>query len=219
MYPYRKMISHEASPLRLFKTFIVALLLTLPAANPSFAAESASDVKIDVKEFRLKNGMLFLVVERPTTPQVACRLAIRAGSALEETGKTGIAHLLEHMMFKGTKNFGTLDPERDQELQEKIEAAYQVVLSEQGRRNPNQELIKKKLEEMDALRAGVQEIYVPQAFSSQLNKNGAVGINAFTTKEQTQYIGSVPSDMIEQWFSIVSDQLFETSWREFYVEK
>ena len=49
--------------------------------------------------------------------------------------------------------------------------------------------------------------------------NGAVGVNAFTTQDQTQYIASVPSDMLEQWFSIISEQLFEPSWREFYVEK
>jgi predicted Zn-dependent peptidase len=202
-----------------FKTLALTFTLLFLAASLSFAAGTASDITIDVKEFQLKNGMLFLVVERPTTPQVACRLSIRAGSALEQTGTTGIAHLLEHMMFKGTKNFGTLDPERDQELQEKIEAAYQVVLTEQDKRNPNQALIREKLEEMDALRAEVQEIYVPQAFSSQLGKNGAVGINAFTTKEETQYLCSVPSDMLEQWFSIISEQLFEPSWREFYVEK
>lgn len=219
MYQFLKIMSREVTTMRLFKTLVVAVLLLLVTSNLSFATEAASDINIDVKEFRLKNDMVFLVVERPTTPQVACRLAISAGSALEETGKTGIAHLLEHMMFKGTKNFGTLEPKRDQELQEKIEAAYQVVLTEQGKRNPNRELIRKKLEEMDALRAEVQEIYVPQAFSSQLGKNGAVGINAFTTKEQTQYISSVPSDMLEQWFSIVSEQLFEPSWREFYVEK
>ncbi len=163
--------------------------------------------------------MLFLIVERPTTPQVACRVAIRAGSALEQTGKSGIAHLLEHMMFKGTKNFGTLDVKKDQELQEKIEAAYQVVLAEARKRKPDQMLIKTKLAEMDSLRREVQKIYVPQAFSSQLGRNGAVGVNAFTSKDQTQYMASVPSDMLEQWFSIVSEQLFEPSWREFYVEK
>jgi predicted Zn-dependent peptidase len=202
-----------------FKTLALAFTLLFLAASLSFAAGTASDITIDVKEFQLTNGMMFLVVERHTTPQVACRLAIRAGSALEDTGKTGIAHMLEHMMFKGTKNFGTLDTERDQELQKKIEAAYQGVLAEQEKRNPNRQLIREKLAEMDALRAEVQEIYVPQAFSSQLGKNGAVGINAFTSKDQTQYLGSVPSDMLEQWFSIISEQLFEPSWREFYVEK
>ena len=182
-------------------------------------ASAALHVNIDVQEFTLENGMLFLVVERPATPQVAVRLAVRAGSAHEETGKTGIAHLLEHMMFKGTKNFGTLDPQKDQALQEQIEVAYQTVLAEKARRNPDPEIIRSKLEEMERLRAQVQEIFVPQAFSSQLGKNGAVGINAFTSKDQTQYLAAVPSDMLEQWFSIASEQIFEPAWREFYVEK
>ena len=193
--------------------------MLLLLANVCLASSSAVDLKLDVKEFELENGMLFLVVERPATPQVACRLAIRAGSALEQSGKTGIAHMLEHMMFKGTKNFGTLDVARDQKLQQQIEEAYQTILREKQKRNPNPELIEAKRAEMERLRAEVQKIYVSQAFSSQLGINGAVGVNAFTTKDQTQYMASVPADMLEQWFSIVSEQLFEPAWREFYVEK
>jgi predicted Zn-dependent peptidase len=205
--------------MRFAKTVKIGLLLLLLIANICLAASAPVDIKLNVKEFQLENGMLFLVVERPATPQVACRLAIRAGSALEQSGKTGIAHLLEHMMFKGTKNFGTLDVAKDQQLQDQIEEAYQTILSEQQKRNPDPELIKAKRAEMEKLRAEVQKIYIPQVFSSQLGKNGAVGVNAFTTKDQTQYMASVPSDMLEQWFSIVSEQLFEPSWREFYVEK
>ena len=195
------------------------LLLLLLIGNVCLASSSPADIKLDVKQFELQNGMLFLIVERPATPQVAARLAIRAGSALEATGKTGIAHLLEHMMFKGTKNFGTLDVDKDQKLQTQIEDAYQTILAEQRKRNPDDQLIKAKRAEMDKLRAEVKKIYVSQAYSSQLSKNGAVRVNAFTTKDQTQYLASVPSDMLEQWFSITSEQLFEPSWREFYVEK
>jgi predicted Zn-dependent peptidase len=197
----------------------VAWLALAVGVGICLAGDPASTIRLDVKEFRLKNGMQFLIVERPTTPQVACRVGIRAGSALEETGKTGIAHLLEHMMFKGTKNFGTTDFKKDQKLQKQIEAAYQVVLTEKAKRHPDQALIESKLKEMEQLRLEVQKIYVPQVFSSQLGRNGAVGVNAFTSKDQTQYVMSVPSDMVEQWFSIVSEQLFEPSWREFYVEK
>ena len=205
--------------MRLDKIIILSTILLVFGGNLHGAADTAYDLNIDVNAFQLENGFQVLVVERPATPQVACRLAIRAGSALEQAGKTGIAHLLEHMMFKGTKNFGTFDYQKDQQLQDQIEAAYQAVLSEQNKRQPDPELIKKKQAEMNALRLKVQEIYVPQAFSSQLGKNGTVGVNAFTTKDQTQYIASVPSDMLEQWFSIVSEQLFEPAWREFYVEK
>ncbi|MBT8368620.1 MAG: insulinase family protein, partial [Deltaproteobacteria bacterium] len=205
--------------MRFVQYLIKTILLLLLIASISPASTSTVDIQLNVKEFQLENGMLFLVVERPATPQVAARLAIRAGSALEETGRTGIAHLLEHMMFKGTKNFGTLDVAKDAKLQQQIEAAYQIILREQQKRSPDENLIRQKRAEMGKLRAEVQKIYAPQAFSSQLGKIGAVRVNAFTSKDQTQYITSVPSDMLEQWFSIVSEQIFEPSWREFYVEK
>jgi len=205
--------------MRFSKMIKLGLLLLLLIGNVCLASSSPVDIKLDVKEFQLENGMMFLVVERPATPQVACRLAIRAGSALEATGKTGIAHLLEHMMFKGTKNFGTLDVDKDQKLQKQIEEAYQTILGEEQKRNPDRELIREKRAEMEKLRAEVQKTYISQAYSSQLGKNGAVRVNAFTTKDLTQYMTSVPSDMLEQWFSITSEQLFEPSWREFYVEK
>jgi len=203
----------------LIRAFLFVLFLLLASTGNCIATTVSAKIHLDVKEFRLQNGMLFLIVERHAAPQVACRIAIRAGSALEQAGKTGIAHMLEHMMFKGTMNFGTLDPKKDKELQDKIEAAYQVVLAEQRKRNPDQNVIGEKLAEMENLRIEVQKIYVPQAFSSQLGRNGAVGVNAFTSRDQTQYLMSVPSDMMEQWASIVSEQLFEPSWREFYVEK
>ena len=127
--------------------------------------------------------------------------------------------MLEHMMFKGTKNFGSTDYQEDATLQARIDAAYDKVKSEQAKRSPDAKVIQEKRAEMEQLRLDAQKLYIPQVFSSQLGKNGAVGVNAFTSQDQTQYTASVPSDMIEQWFSIISEQLFEPSWREFYVEK
>ena len=121
----------------------LACCLVFAATAPN-AADDLLQPKIDVQQFQLENGMLFLVVNRPATPQVAARLAIRAGSAFESNGKTGIAHLLEHMLFKGTKNFGTLDYQKDKELQERIESAYQQIRREQQKRQPDQELIREK---------------------------------------------------------------------------
>jgi predicted Zn-dependent peptidase len=198
---------------------IILLVAALVVTGASKASESSAKLQLDVKEFTLNNGMLFLVVERPATPQVAVRLAIRAGSALEERSKTGIAHMLEHMMFKGTKNFGSTDYRKDAALQARIDAAYEAVRTEEAKRHPDPIIIRDKRAEMERLRLEAQKLYIPQVFSSQLGKNGAVGVNAFTSQDQTQYIASVPSDMIEQWFAIISEQLFEPAWREFYVEK
>jgi len=171
------------------KAFAVFFFAFVSFAAVSLAADAPYALNLDVKEFFLKNGMQFLVVERHTVPQVACRVAIRAGSALEETGRTGIAHMLEHMMFKGTKNFGTLDWKRDQELQQQIEAAYQVVLKEELKRDPDLALIREKVQEMERLRLEVQKIYVPQAFSMQVGMNGAVNVNAYTSTDQTRALG------------------------------
>ena len=121
--------------MRIIKKLLLAGLLLAFVATSGQALNSISDIKINVKEFQLENGMLFLIVERPSTPQIACRLAIRAGSALEETGKTGIAHVLEHMMFKGTKNFGTRNVEKDLRLQERIEVVELKVSTEQATLN------------------------------------------------------------------------------------
>ena len=95
--------------MRSLKIFMLGFLLVAVSANFCLSEDAVTRANIDVQEFYLENGMQFLIVERHATPQVACRVAVRAGSALEEVGKTGIAHMLEHMMFKGTKNFGTLD--------------------------------------------------------------------------------------------------------------
>lgn len=205
--------------IRVSKTAALVLAFLLIGRASGWGAPADERIRLDVREFTLANGMLFLVVERPATPQVAVRLAIRAGSALEESGKTGIAHMLEHMLFKGTRNFGSTDPRRDEALQRRIDAAYAAVRAEQEKRRPDAELIRRKLAEMESLRAQAQTLYIPQLFSTQLGRNGAVGVNAFTSTDQTQYIASVPSDMLEQWFSIVSEQVFEPAWREFYVEK
>jgi zinc protease len=84
------------------RRFFLFSLLVLASVSISAVGDPAQLMNLQVEEFTLQNGMMFLVVERHAMPQVACRLAVRAGSALEAQGKTGIAHMLEHMMFKGT---------------------------------------------------------------------------------------------------------------------
>ncbi len=180
---------------------------------------ATSSFPIDVKEFRLKNGMLFLVVERDHLPQVSFRLAIRAGSCHEDIGCSGIAHMVEHMLFKGTKNFGNSDPQRALKIQNEIEGIYEEILRLQSSRNPDKRRIREDRERFLSLLSKSRSLYIPNVFSSQLSKNGAVRVNAYTTKDMTIYMASLPSDMLEQWFSIVSEQIFEPAWWQFFVEK
>lgn len=207
--------------MRIIRSMALCLAAALVAAgfcNTVFANATAT-VKVSVESFTLPNGMLFLVVNRPDLPQVACRLTIRAGSTFESAGNTGIAHMLEHMLFKGTKNFGTTDLKRDLELQKMIEAAYQSILSEQNKTAPNQAKIEQAQAQMAELREQARNIFVPNVVFTQLGKNGAININAMTSYDFTMYTSDVPADMLEQWFSLMSEQIFEPVWREFYVEK
>ena len=134
--------------MRLYKVIFLSIILLIFGGNV-LATESVYDLNLDVKEFQLENGMLFLVVERPATPQVAVRLAIRAGSALEESGKTGIAHLLEHMMFKGTRTIGTKDIDRDLAIMEELDALREQMRDEEEEHGDN------------AIEAGAAELPAP----------------------------------------------------------
>ncbi|MCK7504151.1 MAG: insulinase family protein [Desulfobacterales bacterium] len=153
-------------------------------------------------------------------PQVAVRLAIRAGSAL---GGARQNRDRPHARAHDVQGHQELRVDR---LPQGCGAPgpHRCGLRRWSRPSrpsaaPTRRSFSEKLAEMEQLRLEAQKLYIPQVFSSQLGKNGAVGVNAFTSQDQTQYIASVPSDMIEQWFSIISEQLFEPSWREFYVEK
>lgn len=199
--------------------FCLAATMGLGGFNSAIAANPAAKVQVDVESFTLPNGMLFLVVNRPELPQVACRLTIKAGSTFESAGNTGIAHMLEHMLFKGTKNFGTTDLKQDLNLQRRIEAAYQQILYEENKPEPDQAKIALTRGEMADLREQARAIYVPNAVFMQLGKNGANNLNAMTSSDWTIYTADMPSDMLEQWFSLISEQVFEPEWREFYVEK
>lgn len=207
--------------MRIIRNLVFCLVIAFAFTGLCQAATSADvlKVQVNVESFMLPNGMTFLVVNRPDLPQVSCRLAVKAGSTFETRGNTGIAHMLEHMLFKGTKNFGTTDLKQDLELQKKIEAAYQLILNEQNKPNPDQAKIDKARAEMARLREQARNIFVPNVVFTQLGKNGAVNVNAMTSYDYTMYTADVPSDMLEQWFSLMSEQVFEPVWREFYVEK
>lgn len=207
--------------MKTIRILVICLMAALIAGGfySAALAKPVTKVQVNVESFTLHNGMLFLVVNRPELPQVACRLTIKAGSTFESVGNTGIAHMLEHMLFKGTKNFGTTDLKQDLNLQRRIEATYQLILHEQNKDNPDQATIEKARAEMAALREQARAIYVPNAVFMQLGKNGASDLNAMTSKDWTMYTADMPSDMLEQWFSLISEQVFEPEWREFYVEK
>ena len=203
---------------------VAALLLGGPAA--------AQEVK--GKEHVLPNGMKLLFVHRPDEPSVSAGWVGKVGSANERVGITGISHLFEHMMFKGTKTLGSKDPKRDLEIIEEQEKLRGEMRAEESkmraawRRGEVDDLMKpenktaryKELEaKFDALVKEQRDLLVKNEFDRIYTKNGASGMNAFTSNDMTAYFITVPKNKLELWFWMESDRLSDPVFREFYSER
>jgi predicted Zn-dependent peptidase len=201
-----------------------ALLLGGPAA--------AQEVKGE--EHVLPNGMKLLLVHRPDEPSVAAGWVAKVGSANERVGITGISHLFEHMMFKGTTTLGSKDPKRDLEIIDEQEKLRDEMRAEESkmraawRRGEVDDLMKpenktaryKELEaKFDALVKEQRDLLVKNEFDRVYTKNGASGMNAFTSYDMTAYFITVPKNKLELWFWMESDRLRDPVFREFYAER
>jgi predicted Zn-dependent peptidase len=174
------------------------------------------------------------MVERHEQPTIAFGWLARVGSANERPGMTGMAHLFEHMMFKGTKTIGTRDARRDAELndeQDQVQArirAEMSVLREKQRRGEIADMMDPKartpelqraLDEFDRLVKEQRELVVKDEMDRIYTQAGGTGLNASTSADRTFYIVSLPSNKLELWFWIESDRLANPVFREFYSER
>ena len=196
--------------------FFLLMLLLLICALPCFGA----GLEDKVREHTLKNGMKLLLVERHTSPTVAAWIRYRVGSVDERSDERGLAHLLEHMLFKGTTTLGTKDYAAEKPLLDKIEATAQLLMAEQAKREKGDSArIAQLRQELDRLEAEAGKYVVKEEFSTIYSKNGGAGYNAFTSKDGTTYLINIPANKLELWAAIESDRMQNAVLREFYSER
>jgi len=189
------------------------LLLTAASAHAQGLAER-------VREHNLKNGMKLLLVERHTSPTVAAWIRYRVGSVDERSDERGIAHLLEHMLFKGTKTLGTTDYAAEKPLLERIETTAQLLLLEKAKREKGDAATVERLEkELADLEKEAGKYVVKEEFAQIYNRHGGANYNAYTSKDGTTYLISLPSNKLELWAAIESDRMQNPVLREFYTER
>ena len=198
-------------------------------------AAAAQDAKVPVQEVFLDNGMKLLMVERHESPTVSAGWTAHVGSVNEEVGATGIAHLFEHMMFKGSRTIATSDYQSEAEIIEELdqirlqmEDEY-ATMREAKRRGEitgsiylpeNQtERLAELREEMKVLQAGQKEFIVKDEFDQIYTEAGASGMNAGTSNDFTIYFITVPANKLELWFWMESERLLNPIFREFYSER
>ena len=190
--------------------------------------------QVAVKEHQLSNGMKVLLLERNDAPSISGGWVARVGSVDERPGITGMAHLFEHMMFKGTPTIGTKDYEKDIEIiaaQEKVRDAMRSEerrMREMWRRgeitdlqDPDQKTAewKRLNEEFKKLVEDHRKVIVKNEFDRIYTANGGSGMNAYTSYDHTAYFITVPANKLELFMWMESERLLRPVLREFYAER
>lgn len=198
-----------------FRAIRLLILLAL-SASPI----AAQDISIPVHEETLSNGMKVLLVERHETPRISCRMFFRVGSVNERPGLTGVSHLLEHMMFKGTNRIGVKDAPRDAALRARIdEVAVALDTEELKGDRADAARVKELRARLDALQKEEHDLVIKDELWETYLKNGATGLNAFTSNDVTAYIVTIPSNRLELYCWLESDRIANQTFREFYSER
>jgi predicted Zn-dependent peptidase len=175
---------------------------------------------LPVEAFELENGMRFLLVRRPGAPMVAAAWAVRTGSGDEQPGSTGISHLLEHLMFHGSRRIGTRSPDREGELMARQDEVADRLYALRGQpSSPARDSERAELQRrLDKLLADHLPLMVRGELSRIYREQGAVGVKALTDRDQTVYYGQIPANKLELWFWLESDRLLAPVFREIYLE-
>lgn len=173
-----------------------------------------------LEEYPLANGMKFILLPWGESPTFSVYIRMRVGGLDEEPGETGLAHFLEHMAFKGTRQIGTKNyAEEEPILQAMDEVGEKLAIEIKKGRGGDQEKIKSYRAELKKLRQQQEPLIVREEISRLLLENGAQDINATTSKDMTSYFISLPSDKIAFWANIDSERIFSPIFREFYEER
>ena len=199
--------------------FLAALLLVFLGASPVAAGAGYLDLMERVHKETLANGIRLLVMERPISPTISFYIRHRAGAIDEDSGRTGAAHMLEHMMFKGTTTIGTIDYESEKALRHRIDEARErlahVVESEGAESNDARKLSTT----ISDLQKEKESLIITNEIDRIYRERGGVGLNATTGYELTSYMISLPSNALEVWARVESDRLLNPVFREFLPER
>ena len=198
------------------KLFALLLLaLTLPLTAQDLAS---FEKRVTMKT--LPNGLTVIILRRPEAPVFSFFTMVDTGSAQDPLSKTGLAHMMEHMAFKGTPDIGTTDYAEEKVALAKVEETYGAYEAERIKRvgRDPQKLAQLQKEWQDAI-AAADKFVVKNQFGEIVESHGGVGMNAFTTYDETGYMYSMPSNMIELWAAIESDRFANPVMRDFYKER
>ncbi|WP_446742961.1 M16 family metallopeptidase [Silvibacterium acidisoli] len=197
----------------------LALLCCVTLGLSARAQDLASfEKRVTVKV--LPNGLTLVIMERPEAPVFSYYTVVDAGDANDPGGESGIAHMFEHLAFKGTKDIGTTNYAAEKVALDKVEVAYAAYDDEFRKRvGRDPQKLKQLHDAFLAAQKEAQQYVIPNEFTEIAEANGASGLNAQTSLDDTQYFWSMPSNRLQLWAYMESDRIANPVPREFYKER
>ncbi len=227
-YLYQRKVKNKAS--QLLVSFVIAVLLwwellpgvalaqtQTPAPTENSIQPYLNRVIKQLSEFRLDNGMKFIVLERHQAPIVSFLTYADVGGVDEPDGKTGVAHFLEHLAFKGTTRIGTSNYQAEKPLLERLDQLAEQIIAAKAA-NKKDEVTKLEAQ-FKKIEAQATKLAKQNELGRIVEQAGGVGLNANTSTEATRYFYSFPSNKLELWMSLESERFLDPVFREFYKEK
>ena len=191
------------------------------SADGKYTWFAVHDDPLNARLYTLKNGLTVYMTVNKNEPRIQTNIAVRTGSNNDPKDATGLAHYLEHMLFKGTDRYSSLDYSKEKPLLDKIEALY-----EEYRATRDEAKRKEIYAQIDKVSGEAAKFAIASEYDKMLSAIGAKGTNAYTSFEQTVYVNDIPSNMLEKWIKIEGERfrnpvlrLFHTELEAVYEEK
>ena len=197
----------------LLLVFLLTIVCGLVSCNGSRDYESVNGDPMQTRIYTLDNGLKVYLSVNKEEPRIQTYIAVRTGSKNDPAETTGLAHYLEHLMFKGTKQFGTTDPEAEAPLLDEIEQRY-----EEYRTITDEAVRKQKYHEIDSVSQLAAKYFIPNEYDKLMAAIGSQGSNAFTSNDVTCYVEDIPSNEIENWAKVQADRFQNMVIRGFHTE-
>jgi predicted Zn-dependent peptidase len=194
---------------------------THKSADGKYTYTTVAGDPLKARIYKLQNGLTVYMTVNRNEPRIQTFVAVRAGSKNDPADATGLAHYLEHMLFKGTDKYGSLDYSKEKPLLDQIENLY-----EQYRATTDQSARKALYHQIDSVSGVAATFAIANEFDKMVGSLGAKGTNAYTSNEQTVYVNDIPSNQLKRWATIEGERyrnpvlrLFHTELEAVYEEK
>lgn len=196
-----------------FLTLAVLVAAMLTAACSKYKYESVAGDPLKTRIYTLDNGLKVYMTVNKETPRIQTYIAVRVGGKNDPAETTGLAHYFEHLMFKGTEQFGTSDYAAEKPLLDEIEQLFEVY-----RRTTDEAERAAIYHRIDSISYEASKIAIPNEYDKLMAAIGANGTNAYTSQDMTVYVEDIPSNQIDNWAKIQADRFKHPVIRGFHTE-